>query len=370
MKVLHLIPTFGSGGAERQLSILAPALAESGVECHIGYCDEGPNLPPLLGTAVILHRVKAACNHDPRLLWRIWSLIRAVKPDLVQTWLLQMDVLGGAAALLAETPFILSERSSASAYPADWKVSLRSKVGKFASSIVANSQGGMNYWRAIDARIPIRVIRNCIIPVKHALPDVDKSLRASPLIVFAGRLSPEKNVTLLLEALIRVLVAVPECIAFIFGEGPLRVDLRQRISNANMRDRIHMGGYTQNLSEWLSRADVCVSISDFEGNPNVVLEAAARGCPLVLSDIPAHREVFDQSSAWFVAHKSVDDVAEGISHTLQEKEESFARAESAKRVVSNYTLDTILDEYLQIYSEVINLQGRDRDKISGAHEGV
>lgn len=370
MKVLHLISSFGSGGAERQLSIIAPALAESGVECHVGYCYEGPNLAPLLDSPVFLHQLRVAGNHDPRLFWQVWTLIRAVKPDVVQTWLLQMDVMGGAAALLAQVPFILSERSSASAYPPGWKTFLRGSVGMFASSIVANSQGGVDYWVSLGAKVPIHLIRNCVTPSKCALADVGHIPPAIPLILFAGRLSPEKNVILLLDALIKVVSAVPECVVVMFGEGPLLDGLRRKIADANMAGRIRLGGYARNLAAWLNRADVCVSISNFEGNPNVALEAAAQGCPLVLSDIPAHREVFDETSAWFVKHKSVDDVSDGILRALREKEERSAKTERAKRVVASYTPDTILAEYLRVYSDVMNLKGRDCDQSKGAHKGT
>lgn len=367
MKVLHLIPSFGSGGAERQLSIIAPALAGAGVECHIGYCYGGPNLAPLLDSSVYLHQLRISGNHDPRLFWQIWSLIRAVKPHVVQTWLLQMDVVGGVAALLAGVPFVLSERSSASAYPSSWKMLARSKIGMRASSIVANSQGGVNYWKAQGAKAPIHLIRNCIIP-KRALDDVDYVSPGAPLILFAGRLSPEKNVILLLDALIKVVSTVPECAVIMFGEGPLQGDLRRKIAGANMDGRIRLEGYTHNLATWMNRADVCVSISDFEGNPNVVLEAAGLGCPLVLSDIPAHREVFDETCAWFVRHKSVDDVKDGILRVLREKQERSAKAEKAKQLVTSYTPEVILAEYLNVYSSAVNAEGRNCNRIKRANE--
>lgn len=368
MRILHLIPSFGSGGAERQLSIIAPALAESGVECHIGYCYGGPNLATLQDGPVHLHQLRIGGNHDPRLFGQIWSLIRAVKPDVVQTWLLQMDVVGGVAAMLAQVPFILSERSSASAYPSGWKMLVRSKVGLRASSIVANSQGGVDYWVAQGATAPIHLIRNCVIPARSALADGEDVPSGPSLVLFAGRLSPEKNVVLLLDALIEVVNAAPECVVVMFGEGPMLDELRRKISDANMGGRIRLGGYTHNLAAWQKRADVCVSISDFEGNPNVVLEAAGQGCPLVLSDIPAHREVFDEASAWFVKHKSVGDVKDGILRVLREKQERTAKAEKAKQLVASYTPDVILAEYLNIYSSVENAEGRNCNRIKRVNE--
>jgi len=363
MKILYLIPSFGSGGAERQLSIIAPLLAESGFECHVGYCQEGPNLQPLLESSVHLHRIDVAGNHDPRLLWQVWSLIRRVKPDVVHTWLLQMDVVGGVAALLSKVPFVLSERSSTSAYPPGWKIFLRKKIGMFASSIVANSQGGMDYWMSLRTMGTIHLIRNCVISAQYDFGDLYDELPATPFILFAGRLSPEKNVLLLLDALVQVVNIVPEYLVIMFGDGPLRDDLQRKITDYGMGGRIRLGGYTSGLAAWLNRADVCVTISNFEGNPNVTLEAAALGCPLVLSDIPAHREIFDETSAVLVNHKSVDSVSKGILWALREKGERLEKAEKAKHLVASYSPDVILAEYRRFYSDVVDLKSRNCNKI-------
>lgn len=350
MKVLHLIPSFGSGGAERQLSILAPALAEAGIECHVGYCQEGPNFQALQESRVHLHHLKVGGNHDPSLFIKIFRLIRTIRPDVVQTWLLQMDVMGGLAALLGGVPFVLSERSSAAAYVAGWKMTLRKKVGLAASAIIANSQGGVDYWRAQGARKPIYLIRNFILPAISVPCEADIASPAPPLILFAGRLHKEKNVIMLLDALIQVAIERTDCHVSMFGTGPLEDVLRRKIQQTKMDERIKLRGYVRDLSTWMGRSDICVSISEFEGNPNVVLEAAAHGCPLVLSDIPAHREIFDEASAWFVRDNSAAAVKETILDALREEQERMAKAEQARQWVSAYTLESIQMEYMRAYS--------------------
>src|SRR5256885_5126301 len=106
--ILHLIPTLGGGGAERQLTYLAAALQRLGAKVHVGYLHEGPNLDRLLSDQVATHCLGPIGNYDIRLIRRISGLIRRVRPDLIQTWLTQMDILGGGAALCHGTPFVLS----------------------------------------------------------------------------------------------------------------------------------------------------------------------------------------------------------------------------------------------------------------------
>src|SRR6185436_12110902 len=95
------------------------------------------------------HRIEGLGNHDPRLLVRLVRLLRRARPDVVQTWLTQMDVLGGLAARLVGRPWILSERASALAYPPGLKIRLRERIGRTADAIVSNSAGGDRYWERL-----------------------------------------------------------------------------------------------------------------------------------------------------------------------------------------------------------------------------
>ena len=138
IKVVQFIPIVRAR-ATRQLSLIAPQLARMGIETHIAYGTGGPNLPRLLQSDVITHSLKARGNHDADLAFGVLRLVRILRPDIVQTWLPQMDILGGGAALLDRVPLIISERSSAAAYEYSWwKSRLRVAIGKRATRIIAN----------------------------------------------------------------------------------------------------------------------------------------------------------------------------------------------------------------------------------------
>ena len=120
MRILHLLPNLSGGGAERQFSYLAPELARMGHDVHLAYSKEGPDKPELPG--VVLHQLKLRSNYDPYLLLQLVRLIRRIKPDIIHTWILQMDILGGIAARLNRIPWIFREPNSALAYSMTWKL--------------------------------------------------------------------------------------------------------------------------------------------------------------------------------------------------------------------------------------------------------
>lgn len=357
MRILHLIPSFGPGGAERQLALVAPALVRCGVDVHVAYCSGGPNLTRLENSGIHLHQLASAGNHDPALAWAIFKLVRRLRPDVVQTWLIQMDILGGAAALLNRVPLIVSERSSAAAYPLGWKTRLRMLIGQRAACIVANSHGGIDYWGPLLGADRLHLVRNCVSPSEHPVGEpllaITNDVAGRPVVLFAGRFSYEKNIPVLVEALILVARQHPNAAVLMFGEGPERESARLRIADEGLAGRIVVAGYSSQLAAWMAHAAVCVSVSHFEGHPNVVIEAAAAGCPLVLSDIPAHRELFDESTAAIVPADSPPRIAEAVLEVLHNPARSRERATRARAITAQCDLPTATAAYRSIYESVV-----------------
>lgn len=357
-RVLHLVPSFTGGGAERQVGYLAKALADLGLDVHVGYLHGGPNLAFLKNTRVTLHRLEVGGNHDVRLPWIIHRLIRKIRPDVVQTWIQQMDVLGGLAARFDSVPWVLSERSSAAAYQTGWKSRLRKIIGRGATAIVANSRVGLDYWQDASTRTLRRTIRN-ILPLDaiaassfSAQERSEIAIGGARLVIGAGRLHPEKNWPVLIEALNDVLAKRPDVHAVIFGEGALRDSLLRLISRSPHANRIHLKGYTHDLWKWLKLASCYVSVSPFEGSPNVLLEAIACELPLVVSDIPGHREVLSETAAEFVPSQSAAAVANAIGRVLDDGENMARRAHDTFQVVQQWSPAAIAGEYAALYREI------------------
>jgi glycosyltransferase involved in cell wall biosynthesis len=358
LRVLHLVPSFVGGGSERQVCYLATALANRGLEVHVGYVHGGPNLERLRGTDVRLHRLDASGNHDPRLVLTIARLIRSTEPDVVQTWLLQMDVLGGIAARASGVPWVLSERTSPAAYTGHWKYRLRKALGRGASAIVANSVVGLDYWNGPSEAARRLTIRN-IVPLdaidaaSPAAGDPADVLRnVGQLIVSAGRFEAEKNWLLLIQALKLTLSRRADVHAVIFGEGSLRDAMLRAASGPECPGRIHIRSYTSDLWTWLKRASVYVSVSHFEGSPNVLLEAVACRRPVVASDIPGHRELLSEAEADFVPTNSAAAVADAIERNLTDSQAVAARVRQASERVQQWSPAGIAAQYDALYREV------------------
>lgn len=337
MKILYCIPTLGPGGAERQLTYLAAGMKKAGHEVHVAFAATGPNHDRLAASGIAMHDVGGRGNYDPRILLKLVRLITTLRPDIVQTALTQMDILGGMVALLTRTPWILRESSAAPGYPPGWKSALRRLLGRRADAIVANSREGHDYWGTGD------VIRNGV-PCREidAAPPAEAQ---GPTILFAGRIDEGKNVATLIEAISRI----DGVTAVVCGDGPQRPAMEQLAARLGIAQRVVFAGSVSDLWSRMKAADAVVTLSRFEGCSNVVMEAMACGTPLVVSDIAAHRELLDEQSASFVPCDDAAQAAAAIRSLLLDRDAARARAQTARARVEQWTVEAMVQRYEELY---------------------
>lgn len=358
MKVLHCIPGMGGGGAERQLAYLAGPLAARGWDVHVALGAQGANLPRLEAGRAVVHRLCGSSSHDPRLIWQLGTVFRRVRPDIVQVWFVQMEVLAGVVARFFRVPTVISERSSVLAYPATMKNRVRLTLARTADAIIANSQAGSDYW---DGRLGSHVAR---VVIPNALPteEIDSAQPALPpgcavgdaddVVLFAGRFEPEKNIHVLVTAL-QAVVRRPGTVAILCGEGSLHESVQRRVAAEGFGNRILTPGYVSDIWGAMKRAAVVVAVGLFEGRPNSVIEAMACQRPLVVSDIPAHREILDRHSALWVDPQDPAAIARAVLEVFDDPRAAALRAATAKTRAEAWSIASAAAQYDAVYRQVL-----------------
>lgn len=104
--------------------------------------------------------------------------------------------------------------------------------------------------------------------------------------IATGRLDAQKNYFLLLEAFHDFAITHPHAILRIYGNGPLRNDLENKVKEYGDENKIFFMGATSAVADVLSHAKAFILTSDYEGMPNGLLEAMAMGLPCVSTDCP------------------------------------------------------------------------------------
>lgn len=341
------------GGAERQLRDLAPALADRGHDVHVASVFPGVHLAALTPKCTV-HQILPSGSRDPRIVTRFFALMRRLRPQLVQTWLTYTDVAAGTSATIRRIPWVLSERSAALSYPPTFVNRLRVRVGRQASLVIANSPGGAEYWRDCGAR------RVDVIPNFVAIDELEAGEKArdpriaedDEVLLSIGRLSPEKNLTTLVDAFRNLQTTRPKTKLVFCGEGPLRDSIEAHVIASGLSDRVLFAGFV-NVASWLKRASAVAAVSTCEGHPNAVLEAMAARVPVVLSDIPSHRDVAGNDSAWFAPVDDAVAMGQQLAAVLAGPDEAARKAERGRQLVENLSLEMVAARYEEAYRNVV-----------------
>jgi len=139
-----------------------------------------------------------------------------------------------------------------------------------------------------------------------------------PLVVCVSRLSPEKGVQVLVEAvplLARLRAGIHVAVV---GDGPERSTLLERISRDGSADSIRMVGAVphEQVATWLAAADVVCMPSLREGHPNAAMETLASGRPLVASRVGALRSMINDGVGRLVPPGDADALAHALDDAL------------------------------------------------------
>jgi glycosyltransferase involved in cell wall biosynthesis len=352
-RVLYLIPTMGSGGAERQLVVLASALPSCGWEVDTSVVHGGVHLAALAATGATIHRPRVASNYDPRLLRELARIIRDRKPDVVQTWLPQMDIAGGLVARWLGVPWVVSERSSRTLHDAHAKRLLRDAVVHHATAVISNSQEGLRHWARRHPAVPRHCVGNALALEKFdaAAPAPEAlALRnggRTAVVLAVGRLIESKRFDTFIDVMKRV-TAETDAVGVICGDGALDASLRDYARQAGIADRIVFAGFIADIAGWIKAADVLVGLSEHEGRPNAIIEAMACRTPLVVVDIPEYREAVDESTARIVPRDEAR-IAAAILEVLRDRESAASRAGRAREAAGHWSVHAIAEQHAAIY---------------------
>lgn len=213
----------------------------------------------------------------------------------------------------------------------------------------------------------IRVIHNSTtIPDTTAFDDGAKlgqrtrlGLPAVKIGVFAGRLSEEKNLDVLINAWSAVVARHPGALLLLIGEGGefrnVESSLRDQVERTGLGDNVLFNGYAERPIEFLLASDVFVLPSRTEGMSNSLVEAFACGCAVVATDIPANTEIC-KNGLNSLTVESGDPVS--LANALLEIFESpeLAKrlgAEARQLAERKLSVDTMVEKYIATYLELV-----------------
>ena len=286
-KIVIVTRNMLGGGAERVIAQLSNYFVGCGKKCSIITIDTSEIFYQLDPGITVNAIGKKSSN---KLLDKIsrYRLVRRMvqqeAPDLVLSFPEEIGIYVLVALFGTGIPVYVSERNNPWVMP-DAKVTriLRKLMYPFAKGIVFQTEMAKSFFpesiqkKGIVLANPIEADR---IPGQHT-GDREK------IIVAAGRLFHQKNFPLLLSAFSQFSSGHPEYRLRIYGEGYLLEELKALCHEHNIHNKVEFPGKSNVLLEKMNPCAMFVLSSDYEGMPNVLLEAMCMGMPVVSTDCPS-----------------------------------------------------------------------------------
>lgn len=368
MKIILLTSSLESGGAERVATTLCNAWAERGDSVTLVATFSGGGRPLFYKMSadvevIFLADVAGVQPKNPwgyaRRLYALRRLISERNPDVVVSFLPNVNVAAVIATALLRIPLIICERSDPSIYPYPrlW-MSLCKLSYRFADMLAVQTD-------AVAAKVgAIYPGLNRVRTIPNPLPAGVSAVRALPggarrILLSLGRLSEEKQVDRLLNAFAQLAPSFPDWDLHIYGDGPARPALEQQIRETLPADRAVLKGTTGNPWSVMAGADAFVMVSAFEGFPNALLEAMGVGLPCIAFDCPSGpREISrDGKDALLVPLNDHEALVAALARLMGDADFRLALGRQARDSVCNrYSLGEVLDRWDQLFRDVGAIQ--------------
>lgn len=282
-KIVFFVPTLSSGGAERVVSILTKHLACKGENVEIVLYYESNlfyNVYPDLKITYVESETKSR-NLFKNILWLRRYFIN--NADLVVSFLAQFNMVALAACFATGIPVIVADRNDPRFMPKQAPVRLaRNFLYHLADLVIVQTQYNKAYFSSALQK-KCKIIYNPVdLQDKKGLALNSEKKRR---IVSVARLMKQKNQFMLLDAFAQIKKEFPDYTLTIYGEGPFRTKLEQKIKELALEDSVQLPGQVQNVFDCIADAELFVLSSDFEGMPNALIEAMCLGLPVISTKV-------------------------------------------------------------------------------------
>jgi GalNAc-alpha-(1->4)-GalNAc-alpha-(1->3)-diNAcBac-PP-undecaprenol alpha-1,4-N-acetyl-D-galactosaminyltransferase len=364
MRILFFVSSMHSGGAERVAATLSGAWARRG--------DSVTLVPTFTGKGSCFYEL----NPGVRLIWladrmgwlgrktfpavakwfAIRRLIRERKPDIIVSFLTNVNVMVLMATRGMSTPVLVCERTSPAHSQAaqNWLARMRRKTYPRATAVVLQSQQAAESFRPMVPGVRELLWVPNPLPADLLNVNVQEFATTGPRrsLVAMGRLQPVKQFDVLIRVFASLANDFPDWDLTIWGEGPERPMLEQQINHAGLQDRITLPGRTQTPWQALAAADLFVMTSKVEGFPNVLLEAMALDRACVAFDCPdGPKEITEDGRYAFLAPLGDDrSLSSSLSQLMADStlRQAMGRRAGA-HVRERYSLERIVQQWDTIF---------------------
>lgn len=357
MNIVVIIPTLGSGGAERVTSILlnnwikdkrnSVTLLVWDAQRIFYQLDENIKIVDL---SFQYTNKFERITKQIKVLYGIRQYIIKHNPDFILSFLTQTNISVLLATLLLKRNVIISERNSPDAIKKELNCFTR-KLRKYlypkASGIIVQTAIANECIQKEFSNLKSINIYNPISDIKK-----DYAIKQENIILNVGRLTSQKGQIDLIEAFHKLNLDNWKLV--ILGEGELRRMLEEKIIELKIEDKVSLLGEVKDISSWLSKSSIFAFPSYHEGFPNALAEAMISGLPVVSynCDTGPSELIINKKNGFLVEVGNIVELTETIDLLIKYPKLREQISSEAIKIKSLVTPLSISNKYIDFCKDV------------------
>ena len=366
MRLLFLTTGLARGGAETQLTQLALRLKARGWAVKVvsimpprAYADR----LQAAGIPVVTLGVQSK-TPDPRPIFHLIREIRQWHPHLVHSFMVHANLLARLIRPLVEMPVLVCSARNVHEGGAlrEWLYRMTDPLCTFTTQVSREGRERYIRIRATPAH-KIEFIPNGV-DTHRFFPNIEiyerqraqLELQGTFLWLAVGRLVPQKDFHTLLHAFAEASARFPDTQLWIAGDGPERSELERLAQRLNLQSRVRFLGLRKDIPDLMRIVDAFVLSSAWEGMPNVVLEAAASGLPVVSTQVSGVGDiVLAEKTGYLVPPGDPNALADAMLRLMHLPEPLRRQMgqRARKHVKEHFDLERIVDRWEDLYQRLL-----------------
>ncbi|WP_421152641.1 glycosyltransferase family 4 protein [Aeromonas dhakensis] len=356
MNIAFIIHSMSNGGAERVVASLSnyfssighnvTILTQTNNECFYAL-DERINIHNLCdkensGVRGYLERA-----------FYIRKFIKNIKIDMAISFMTSSNISLSMASIGLDCKRYGSERT----YPPLHKIPkklqfLRSVFYRFLDGVIVQTNDTKEWFDKNVITKSVIVIPNPVnYPLCDTRPIVDVPMRKADrrVIVSVGRLVSSKGHAKLIKTFSDYREHISNADLYILGDGKEYDALKKMVFDYSLHDRVFIIGRVGNISDWYKFSDVFVMASEYEGFPNVLLEAMSFGLPSVVMDCHSGpKDIIDGRNGVLVSMNDYDALWDSVSLILNDEYRYENISINARKIMLKYNMESIGAQWLSL----------------------
>lgn len=359
IKVLHIIPNLGMGGAENITISIAKYLDKEKFDVEIVSMFSENSCVDKYKKIIAESKIPVTFldkkpGLDISIVRKLFFLIRDKRPDIVHTHLyacvyVLVPEFFNRVKGRVHTVHNIAEKEIPALHRKIMKVAYKFfNVIPIAINQSVQSSIEKSYKLPIT-KIP--VVRNGVDISKFY--SEKKANGANLTLINVGRFSPQKNHELLIQCYKRLLEKYESLKLILVGEGELKRNIEQLVIDNKMQDKVLFTGNVINVEDYLAKADIFLMTSDYEGLPLSVIEAMAAGLPIVSTKAGGVVDlVRDKENGILTEVGNKDEVVDAVSRLISDQETRKSMGKKSRELADKYSVRMMTKQYEKLYLKI------------------